>query len=432
MAFGPFRILGLLGRGGSAEVCRARREEDGAIVALKVPRRDDAAAVERFRREARLLAEHPHPALPHLVAAGEEGSLPWLALEELLPGGLPRESRIVERFLLTLCGGLAHLNSLGFVHRDVKPANILFRADGTPVLIDLGLVKETSGPAPFPAAAPLSLDGSRAVGLGTPGYAAPEQFTGDDLTPAADVYALGMLALACFEGRPPRAWRAVLRRATAPLPVDRFPDAAAFARALRRRRRPFYFLSAAVVALPLALAGAVVAGGTLANRLARPAGRLPPAPSFMNPAPALAERLGFPPDNWLTSANQPWELPLDGSVGVRSSYSEGKSDSVLSIPVDGPARVSFRYFRHFPGTRMLGDGHPGLAHFSVLDGKTVLLSDIEGDVDEDNLAGEPRDISFDLPAGYHRVGFHYHHGGVGYIDQYTGVRLASLSVEPLP
>lgn len=248
---GPYRVLGLLGRGGSAEVYRAVRADGGEVAALKVPRRrDDPAAAGRFRREARLLADHPHPALPRLVAAGETDGLPWLAMEELVPGDLPREPRDVERFLLALCRGIAHLHALGLVHRDIKPANILCRADGTPVLIDLGLVKESAAAQPFPVPdAPLSVVDGHAVGHGTPGWAAPEQFSGGDISPAADVYALGMLALDCFGGRAPRLWRPLLRRATSPLPAERPADAAAFARALRHRRRPLWGLAAALVVL---------------------------------------------------------------------------------------------------------------------------------------------------------------------------------------
>ncbi|MBQ7252736.1 MAG: serine/threonine protein kinase, partial [Kiritimatiellae bacterium] len=210
--FAGFEVLGLIGRGGSGEVYRARPSGGGAAVALKVLREDRPDLAARMRREAEVLAAHPHPALPRLVSSGEEKGLPYAVFEELEPRDLPSRDRDVARLLLALCGGVAHLHRLGFVHRDIKPGNLLFRADGSPVLIDLGLVKDLAEEEAAPTGDSPSVVSGAAVGVGTPGYSAPEQFAGGKITPSADVYALGMLADACFSHRPPRCWRALLRR----------------------------------------------------------------------------------------------------------------------------------------------------------------------------------------------------------------------------
>ena len=271
-AFGPFRILGLLGRGGSSDVYRARQEPAGLVGALKVLR--DASAAGRFARGVRFLAEHPHPALPRYLGSGETDGRAWLFLEELVPAPLPRSDRAVARFLLALCRGVAHLHALGFVHRDIKPDNVLFRANGAPVLIDFGLVKDVREPPPvLPDAGGPSVVGGRRVGVGTPGWSAPEQFDRGEATPTSDVHALGVLADACFGGRPPRTWRPIVRRATSSLPAERFPDVASFARAIRLRHAGRW----AATALMLAAFAAVVLPGGRAEPRARPTGR-PAAP----------------------------------------------------------------------------------------------------------------------------------------------------------
>ncbi len=229
---GEWRVTAFLGRGAMGEVFRAVRDGDGQIAAIKILARDDAIAKARFRREAIILKEHPHRAFPRFFGYSDSGAHPFLAIELLEPFPLPASDRDVASCMLDLCEGVGLLHSLGLVHRDIKPENIMRRhGDPRPVLIDLGLVKVDESLTK----SNLSMVDGRLVGLGTPGYSAPEQFSGGRISPAADVHALGSLVDKCFGGKPPRQWDRIVRGATSSLPSHRYATVADFALAIRHR-----------------------------------------------------------------------------------------------------------------------------------------------------------------------------------------------------
>lgn len=239
--FGDWRVTAFLGRGGSGEVYRVVHETLGTAAALKVCVRDaerdyarDAAVRDRFRREAKLLADNAHPAFPRFLGFGERDGRPWYVMELLEHRPLPTTESDIARFLIAVASGVRHLHSLGLVHRDIKPANILWRG-ASPVLADLGLVRDMSA-ARGHAGDSLSIVDGKAVGVGTPRYAAPEQLTGYEVSPTADIYSLGMLTNDCFAGKPTRAWRRIVQRATAAVPSQRYATAEAFVRAIRLLR----------------------------------------------------------------------------------------------------------------------------------------------------------------------------------------------------
>ena len=227
--FGDWRVTAFIGRGGNGEVYCAEHVSLGTSAAVKVLVRDEPRAKERFTREAKLLSELKSASFPQFYSYGEANGCPYLAMELLEPGELPSGDRNVARFLLSVCDAVAELHSRGYIHRDIKPSNILWR-DAIPVLADLGLVKSIT-----------TSDGGRSTsdvtlgGVGTPGYGAPEQMERGEATVASDIHALGVLADRCFDGKPPRAWKRIIERATSSIPAHRYPSVVAFARAIRRR-----------------------------------------------------------------------------------------------------------------------------------------------------------------------------------------------------
>jgi tetratricopeptide (TPR) repeat protein/predicted kinase len=199
---GPFQILGPLGRGGMGRVLRALHVETGQSVALKTVSVCREGHIRSIRREIHALARLRHPGVVRILEHGMHRSMPWLAME-LVEGAtvrehcagldLPRSLRIVRR----LCETLAHIHGEGIVHGDLKPENIVVRADGTPVLVDFGLAAQF-----WRELSRETLEAGGAM-TGTAAYMAPEQILGEPIDARADLYALGCILYELVAGRPP-------------------------------------------------------------------------------------------------------------------------------------------------------------------------------------------------------------------------------------
>jgi tRNA A-37 threonylcarbamoyl transferase component Bud32 len=195
---GRYRLGGRVGSGAVADVFRAEDVVLGRPVAVKVFRADhDPVALHRFTDEARALARLSHPGLVPIFDAGIDDDRPYLVMR--LIDGLALRDRLRNRALATdetvglggrLATALVHVHSCGLVHRDIKPSNILLDECGRPYLVDFGIAL---------AADAARLTASNEI-IGTAAYLAPEQVLGEDIGPAADIYALGLVLLECLTG----------------------------------------------------------------------------------------------------------------------------------------------------------------------------------------------------------------------------------------
>ena len=266
-----YRMDEPIATGGMGEVWRSTDVVLGRTVAVKILRADrsvDASFGARFRAEARTLATLHHPGVVDVYDYGEISSGPdaprmaYLVMAhvdgEPLSRRLAASGRLSAPATMSIVSQTAEAlhaaHAAGIVHRDVKPGNVLIDAHGRVILVDFGIAHtaDTEG-----------LTGVRDV-LGTARYMAPEQATKQALTPATDVYALGILAYECLAGVPPFPGNDVLAVAMAhvydeppPLPADvpatvrdvvmtalakdpasRYPTGAAMAAAARRAADP--------------------------------------------------------------------------------------------------------------------------------------------------------------------------------------------------
>lgn len=207
---GHYRILRPLGQGGTAIVFLAQDIHLHRDVAIKVfqPREGDTQDfLRRFAREARVLARLDHPNILPVYEYGEDETLAFLVMPHMAGGSLRdwlRKRGAVSvpetiRLLSQMLSALQYAHERNLIHRDIKPGNMLFKADGTLMLSDFGLVKVLAGEGG--TASPLNDSTSITAQelTGTPDYMAPEQIQGK-VVPASDIYAIGVVLYEMLTG----------------------------------------------------------------------------------------------------------------------------------------------------------------------------------------------------------------------------------------
>jgi serine/threonine-protein kinase len=260
-----YRLEARIGAGGMGEVWRAVDEVLGRVVAVKamLPTvAGDPDFARRFLIEAKAMARVNHPAVASIHDYGSSDGVTYLVMEfvdgqslaQILRDSGPLPPAETMRLTAQAADGLQAVHDCGIVHRDIKPANLLVRRDGALVITDFGISRPDDG-------SHLTVSGAI---LGTPTYLSPEQVLGKPATPLSDVYSLGLTAYECLAGHKPFSGDnpyavalqrlqvsprtlagnlpgpviAVIERALAADPGDRWPSAAALAGAARSTALP--------------------------------------------------------------------------------------------------------------------------------------------------------------------------------------------------
>jgi serine/threonine-protein kinase len=334
---GRYELLETIGEGGFAVTWRAWDTRLERAVALKILRPQyarDERFVFRFVREARAAASVSHPNVVRLYDFGQDPDIVFIAMQyvqgqtlrDLLrrfPGGMP-ESDVIK-VIAPVLRGLSAVHEAGIVHRDVKPDNVLIDRDGEVLITDFGIALLADSPRLTEASST----------FGTAAYMAPEQGRGDPVTPATDIYAIGVVLFELLTGRLPfiadnpvammmahqnqsppfpsqyvpggvsPSVQSATMRALAKRPEDRFPSAEAFLDALTGRT-----IAATIQARPVTATMPMAAAPRL---------RATPSP-----------QLAAPPVTRRRSSPLPWLLLLvliAGCAALGAAYAAGYFDT---------------------------------------------------------------------------------------------------------
>jgi DNA-binding beta-propeller fold protein YncE len=405
-----YRIVALLGRGGTSVVYRAEQARPRRSVALKLLSPELAASPafrRRFLREQDLAASIDHPNVLPVYAAGEADGVLWIAMRHVdgtdlrallaLEGPLPpaRAVAIVAQVANALDAAYAR----GLVHRDVKPGNILLAGESDGVahayLADFGLTRQVDAPSGLTASGQM---------VGTVDYCAPEQVEGGSVDGRADQYALACVLFECLtgtvpfrrptelatawahvHGRPPRRWEArpelpramepVVARGLAKRPAERYPTCSGLATAaqdalggaaargqvvraaLRRIVQPR--LRRRSVRLVLVLAVAVLLGAVgLAGLLPRsdPNANRPPAAPVV--APGTAVRINAATGQ-VTGVVRVGEAPAAVATGNGLAWVADRRDASVSVIDQRTNQVQSKVA--LSGSVPAGPGGPAIA-----------------------------------------------------------------------
>jgi len=368
---GRYRLGPVIGRGGMATIYRAtdvRLERQVAVKILRPEVATDPDLAHRFRREALAATVLRHPNIVACLDTGTDGDQAYLVMAlvdgEDLAVRLRRGGRLAPRQAARIgldvarALGVAHVR--GIVHRDIKPGNILLAADGRAMVTDFGIAR-------LAADAEAALPGTT---LGSVHYFSPEQARGRTTTPASDIYGLGLVLFEALTGtrawtgdttdaialarvgapapspkalRPevPAALEAVVRRALAPEPGDRYPNGTAMAAALEPIvSAPDVASPTSVVPLPgprvsRPTGGAAVAAPSAAAPVDRPRSRPRERPGAFRAAerPLLAMPRAF------RGGSMSALLVVVGIVGVVMSallVAARPGDGATTVPTDRP------------------------------------------------------------------------------------------------